>query len=94
MHNSFIPKRFDRVNPGSLGIPVLGYTVRVVDDSGKDLHPGEIGYLAVIGPTGTRYWKNWTNRLNPLGMGGTTLGTWFTWMKRATFGTSVEATTS
>ncbi|MEM2815887.1 MAG: acyl-CoA synthetase [Candidatus Bathyarchaeia archaeon] len=57
MHNAFISERFDRVNPGSLGIPVPGYTVRVVDDSGKDLPPGEIGHLAVIGPTGTRYWK-------------------------------------
>lgn len=57
MHNAFISERFDRVNPGSLGIPVPGYTVRVVDDSGKDLPPGEVGHLAVIGPTGTRYWK-------------------------------------
>jgi len=40
---------------GSLGKAVPGYEVRVLDDNGKDAPVGEIGYLAVRGPTGCRY---------------------------------------
>lgn len=44
--------------PGSLGRVVPGYTVRIVGDTGNDLGTGEIGLLAVRGPTGTLYWNN------------------------------------
>jgi 2-aminobenzoate-CoA ligase len=57
MHHAFISARFGQVKPGSLGLPVPGYEVKVFDDYGKELPPNEIGHLAVIGPTGTRYWK-------------------------------------
>lgn len=40
---------------GSLGKAVPGYELRVLDDNGKDAAVGEIGYLAVRGPTGCRY---------------------------------------
>jgi long-chain acyl-CoA synthetase len=34
----------------SVGVPVCGYTVRVVDEDGKELPPGEIGELVTEGP--------------------------------------------
>ncbi len=40
---------------GSLGRPVTGYEVRILDDSGKDVPVGRDGRLAVRGPTGCRY---------------------------------------
>lgn len=57
MHHAFISARFGQVKPGSLGIPVPGYDVRVVDEDGRELPPNEAGHLAVVGPTGTRYWR-------------------------------------
>lgn len=44
--------------PGSVGKPVPGYDVRVVNEQGRDLPPDEIGHLVVRGPTGTLYWKD------------------------------------
>ncbi len=35
-----------------------GYTVKVVNDEGKDCKPGEIGKMVVVGPTGTIYWRD------------------------------------
>lgn len=57
LHHAFISARFGMVKPGSLGVPVPGYRVSIFDDDGRELPPNEIGHLAVIGPTGTRYWK-------------------------------------
>jgi acyl-CoA synthetase (AMP-forming)/AMP-acid ligase II len=36
--------------PGSVGLPVPGCETRVVDESGHDVHPGQIGELWVRGP--------------------------------------------
>lgn len=44
--------------PGSLGKPVPGYEVKVVNDHGRELPPSEIGHMIVRGPTGTLYWKD------------------------------------
>ncbi|MDQ7028827.1 MAG: GNAT family N-acetyltransferase [Ardenticatenia bacterium] len=44
--------------PGSLGRPVPGYDVKVVDDEGREVRTGEIGHLVVRGPTGTFYWND------------------------------------
>ncbi len=44
--------------PGSLGRPVPGYEVRIVDKHGRELPEGEIGFLVVRGPTGTLYWND------------------------------------
>ena len=41
--------------PGSMGRPVPGYRVAVLDASGNPVLPGEVGRLAAIGPTGCRY---------------------------------------
>ena len=41
--------------PGSTGVPVPGYEIRVVDENGKELPDGKEGLLAVRGPTGCKY---------------------------------------
>jgi 2-aminobenzoate-CoA ligase len=51
----FITNRIGDCAPGATGRPVGGYEARVVDDDMKDVTRGEIGRLAVRGPTGCRY---------------------------------------
>jgi len=41
--------------PGATGRPVPGYQACVVDEQGQPLPPGQVGRLAVKGPTGCRY---------------------------------------
>jgi 2-aminobenzoate-CoA ligase len=43
------------VRGGTTGKPVPGYVAKIVDDEGKEVPRGTIGYLAVRGPTGCRY---------------------------------------
>lgn len=54
----FISAADDEVRPGSTGKPVPGYQARVVDDAMQEVPDGEIGRLAVRGPTGCRYLLN------------------------------------
>jgi 2-aminobenzoate-CoA ligase len=51
----FISAREDEARPGATGRPVPGYHARVVDADGNEVPRGEIGRLAVKGPTGCRY---------------------------------------
>lgn len=55
MLHIFITNRFDDHHPGSTGRPVTGYEARIVDEAMNELPQGEIGRLAVRGPTGCRY---------------------------------------
>ncbi|MEO7027019.1 MAG: benzoate-CoA ligase family protein [Caulobacteraceae bacterium] len=55
MLHVFITNRVDDSRPGATGRPVSGYEARVVDEAMRDVPPGEIGLLAVRGPTGCRY---------------------------------------
>jgi 2-aminobenzoate-CoA ligase len=55
MLHIFIGARAAEAKPGSVGTPVPGYEARVVDDAGEPVAPGEVGRLAVRGPTGCRY---------------------------------------
>jgi 2-aminobenzoate-CoA ligase len=55
MLHIFISAADDDVRPGSTGRAVPGYTACVVDDALNELPPGQIGKLAVRGPTGCRY---------------------------------------
>jgi 2-aminobenzoate-CoA ligase len=55
MLHIFIASRAADAKPGSVGTPVPGYEARVVDDAGEPVAPGEVGRLAVRGPTGCRY---------------------------------------
>jgi len=51
----FITNRIGDRAPGATGRPVGGYESRIVNDAMRDVAPGEIGRLAVRGPTGCRY---------------------------------------
>jgi 2-aminobenzoate-CoA ligase len=41
--------------PGATGKPVPGYRACILDDAGQPLRAGQVGHLAVKGPTGCRY---------------------------------------
>ena len=55
MLHIFIAASGDEIRPGATGKPVPGYVACVLDDDGKPLPPGNVGRLAVKGPTGCRY---------------------------------------
>jgi 2-aminobenzoate-CoA ligase len=55
MLHIFISAADEEARPGATGKPVPGYEARVVDDEMRTLPAGEIGRLAVRGPTGCRY---------------------------------------
>ena len=46
---TFNPQGFDR-KPGSVGIPLRDIEIRIVDDKGEELFPGEEGEIVVRGP--------------------------------------------
>ncbi|MBB6405287.1 AMP-binding protein [Arthrobacter sp. AZCC_0090] len=51
----FISASGDDIRPGTTGRAVPGYRAAILDDEGLELGPGQLGRLAVIGPTGCRY---------------------------------------
>jgi 2-aminobenzoate-CoA ligase len=51
----FISASANEIRPGSTGKPIPGYRARVIDSEGRPLPSGEVGRLAVQGPTGCRY---------------------------------------
>ncbi len=55
MLHIFISNRLDDMHPATTGRPVTGYEARIVDDEMREVPRGEIGRLAVRGPTGCRY---------------------------------------
>lgn len=55
MLHIFITNRFDDHRPACTGKPVTGYEAMIVDDEGREKPRGEVGRLAVRGPTGCRY---------------------------------------
>ena len=55
MLHIFIASRAEDSKYGSVGTPVPGYEARVVGPDMQTLPPGEVGRLAVRGPTGCRY---------------------------------------
>ncbi|MCD9149022.1 AMP-binding protein [Pseudophaeobacter flagellatus] len=55
MLHIFITNRFSDHRPACTGKPVAGYQVRVLDADGNEAPRGEVGRLAVKGPTGCRY---------------------------------------
>lgn len=57
LHN-FISASGDDIRPGSTGKAIPGYTACIVDEEGRPLAPGNIGRLAIKGPTGCRYLSN------------------------------------
>jgi 2-aminobenzoate-CoA ligase len=55
MLHIFISASDDDIRPGATGRAVPGYRAKIVDDAGNDVPVGEVGRLAVRGPTGCRY---------------------------------------
>jgi 2-aminobenzoate-CoA ligase len=55
MLHIFISAAEQHAKPGATGVPVPGYKACVLDDEGRPLPPGQVGRLAVKGPTGCRY---------------------------------------
>jgi 2-aminobenzoate-CoA ligase len=55
MLHIFISASGDDIRPGATGRPVPGFTATILDESGRELPPGNAGRLAVKGPTGCRY---------------------------------------
>ncbi|MCF6430420.1 AMP-binding protein [Leisingera sp. MMG026] len=55
MLHIFITNRFSDHRPACTGKPVGGYQVKVLEKNGNEAPRGEIGRLAVRGPTGCRY---------------------------------------
>jgi len=55
MLHIFISNRFEDARPACTGRPVTGYEARIVDDEMRERPRGEVGKLAVRGPTGCRY---------------------------------------
>ena len=55
MLHIFITNRIGDAHPGSTGKPVAGYQAKIVGDDMSELARGEVGKLAVRGPTGCRY---------------------------------------
>jgi acyl-coenzyme A synthetase/AMP-(fatty) acid ligase len=53
----FLSNRVGAVRPGTTGVAVPGYRLRIVDEAGQDLPPGTPGTLLVHGPSAaTGYW--------------------------------------
>ncbi len=55
MLHIFISNRFDDHKAACTGKPVRGYEAKIIDENGADVATGEVGRLAVRGPTGCRY---------------------------------------
>ncbi len=55
MLHIFIASADDDIRPGATGREVPGYVAEVQDESGQPVPDGEMGLLAVKGPTGCRY---------------------------------------
>jgi benzoate-CoA ligase len=59
MLHIFLSNRPGDVRYGTTGRPVPGYDIRLVDEAGQKVKPGEIGELQVAGPTSAPlYWNN------------------------------------
>jgi benzoate-CoA ligase family protein len=61
MLHIFLSNRPGAVRPGTTGVAVPGYDLRVLDEDGREAAPGTPGTLFVRGPsTATGYWSSYT----------------------------------
>ncbi|MBY5932681.1 AMP-binding protein [Tateyamaria omphalii] len=58
MLHIFISNRFDDHRPACTGKPVTGYEAKVLAEDGTEAPLGQVGRLAVRGPTGCRYLRD------------------------------------
>jgi benzoate-CoA ligase len=58
MLHIFVSNRPGRIRPGTLGLPVPGYEVKIVDENGNPAAAGETGDLLVRGPTSAKFYWN------------------------------------
>jgi len=58
MMHMYISARHGDVRYGATGKPVPGYELRLVDDDGATVKPGELGELQVRGPTSAAFYWN------------------------------------
>jgi 2-aminobenzoate-CoA ligase len=58
MFHIFISSPPEEVRHGAIGKVVPGYIAKIVDDDGNELPRGTVGKLAVIGPTGCKYFDD------------------------------------
>jgi benzoate-CoA ligase len=72
MMHMYISARHGDARYGAAGKPVPGYELRLVDEEGRPVKPGELGELQVRGPTSAAYY--WNNREKTR---STFLGSWF-----------------
>jgi benzoate-CoA ligase family protein len=60
MLHIFLSNQPSRIRPGTTGVPVPGYDLRIVDEQGQDLADGTPGTLLVRGEsTATGYWSRY-----------------------------------
>ncbi len=60
MLHIFLSNRPGQVRPGTTGVPVPGYDLRIVDEAGQQVTPGTPGTLLVRGAsTATGYWSRY-----------------------------------
>ncbi len=55
MFHIFISADETQAQPGATGLPVPGYEATLLDDGGQPVAPGQVGRLAIKGPTGCKY---------------------------------------
>ena len=58
MLHIFVSNRFNDHKPACTGKPIKGYEAKIIGEDGAELARGEVGRLAVRGPTGCRYMKD------------------------------------
>jgi benzoate-CoA ligase len=59
MLHIFLSNRPEEVRYGTTGRPIPGYPLKIVDEEGRSVRPGEVGDLVVSGPTSAAlYWNN------------------------------------
>ena len=60
---SYLPAELFKENPESVGIPIKGDEIKIVDEDGKQVKPGKDGYLLVKGPNVMKgYYRDYENR--------------------------------
>jgi 2-aminobenzoate-CoA ligase len=58
MFHIFISSAGAEIKRGAIGKVVPGYSAKIVNDEGQELPRGQVGKLAVIGPTGCKYFAD------------------------------------